>query len=317
MVFMAERFLQYQEKKALQQCKLATLVVNVKSYKMYVDNSHCTVTSEIDATRFLDILNNQHPKIQYTMELENSSKSLNFLDLTVINPGNNGKYEFKVCRKKAITDVQIRKNSCHDPKIMMGVFKGFAHRAIKLCTAQHLQAELEFLVSVFVENGYHKGSMLNVIEKKRTGNYNTSSNNDDINKIYVSLPWVPGLSTKLKKIFSKAGYKPVFKSGTNLQNQLSNKNKPILGNNSKPGVYKLSCSCGKNYIGETKLNISSRVDQHHANTVEGRWERSAVAEHYKSCHGTVNWQSKENTLKVTKHVFQWKVREALEIQYHQ
>ena len=83
-------------KKTLQQCKLATLVVNVKSYKRYVDDSHCTVTSEIDATRFLDILNNQHPKIQYTMKLEDSSKSLNFLDLTVINPGNNGKYEFKV-----------------------------------------------------------------------------------------------------------------------------------------------------------------------------------------------------------------------------
>ena len=102
------------------------------------------------------------------------------------------------------------------------------------------------------------------------------------------LPWVPGLSTKLKKIFSKAGYKPVFKSGTNLQNQLSIKNKPILGNNSRHGVYKLSCSCGKNYIGETKLNISSRVDQHHANTVEGRWERFAVAGHFKSCHGTFN-----------------------------
>ena len=141
-----------------------------------------TVTAESQATQFLDILNNQHPKILYTMELENSSKSLNFLDLTVINPGNNGKYEFKVYKKKAITNVQTRKNSCHDPKIMMGVFKGFVHRAIKLCTAQHLQAELEFLVSVFVENGYHKGSMLNVIERKRTGNYNTSSNNDNINK---------------------------------------------------------------------------------------------------------------------------------------
>ena len=32
----------------------------------------------------------------------------------------------------------------------------------------------------------------------------------------VSLPWAPGLSPKLRKLFRKAGYKTVFKSGSNL-----------------------------------------------------------------------------------------------------
>ena len=70
-------------------------------------------------------------------------------------------------------------------------------------------------------------------------------------------------------------------------------------------------------LAKQSLTFQVELIQHHANTVEGRWERSAVAEHSKSCHGTFNWQSKENTLKVTKHDFQRKVREALEIQYHQ
>ena len=104
----------------------------------------------------------------------------------------------------------------------------------------------------------------------------------------------------------------------NLKDQLTDKKtSAVLPKNSKPGVYKLSCTCGKNYIGETKLKITSRVNQHHVNTVEGRWERSAVGEHSKSCHGSFNWHSKENTLKVTGHDFERKVREALEIQYHQ
>ena len=95
------------------------------------------------------------------------------------------------------------------------------------------------------------------------------------------------------------------------------KNKPQIPSNSSPGVYKLTCSCKKSYIGETKCKISTRVGQHQTSTLEGRWDRTAVAEHSKSCHGTFNWNSQQNTLKVTKHDFERKVREALEIQYHQ
>ena len=110
---------------------------------------------------------------------------------------------------------------------------------------------------------------------------------------------------------------PVFKSGKNLLNLLTTRNKPKLPPNSNPGVYRLTCSCGKHYVGETRLNITTRVDQHHASTNNGNWARSAVADHSKSCHGFFNWQSPENMLKVTEGNFERKVREALEIQYHQ
>ena len=244
------------------------------------------------------------------MEVENSDKSLNFLDITIMNK-KTGAYQFKIHRKQAITNVQIKKHSSHDPKIMNGIFKGFVHRATKLCSKKHLLSELEFLTNVFVENGYEKQSLHNII-KERTSR---STDNGTVKK-YISLPWVPGLSQKLKKIFKKADYTPVFKSGKNLKDILTSKNKPKLPDNSHPGVYKLKCSCGKNYVGETKLKISKRIDQHHICTTEGKWERSAVAEHSKSCHGSFNWYSKENTLKVTCHNFERKVREALEIQYH-
>ena len=86
--------------------------------------------------------------------------------------------------------------------------------------------------------------------------------------------------------------------------------------NNHPGVYKLDCSCGKSYVGETKLKISSRIAQHQQCTWEGKWDRSAVAEHSKNCHGYFDWLSKKNTLKVESKDFDRKVREALEIQYN-
>ena len=59
----------------------------------------------------------------------------------------------------------------------------------------------------------------------------------------ITLPWVPGLSPKLRKVFRKAGYKAVLKSGTNLRTILYSKNKMKLPKNSHPVVYKLTCSC--------------------------------------------------------------------------
>ena len=98
------------------------------------------------------------------MELENNDKALNFLDIKITNPGT-GRYDFQIHRKNAITNVQIRKNSCHDPKIMNGVFKGFVHRAIKLCSEQHLQNELDFLVEVFTDNGYDEKPLKDIIKE--------------------------------------------------------------------------------------------------------------------------------------------------------
>ena len=74
-----------------------------------------------------EILNKQDPAIQYTIEYDNGNKSLNFLDINIANTINN-KYEFKVHRKNAITNIHIKPTSCIDPKIIKRVFKSFLHR---------------------------------------------------------------------------------------------------------------------------------------------------------------------------------------------
>ena len=64
---------------------------------------------------------------QYTIEDDNGSKSLNFLEININNTINN-KYEFKVHRKKAITNIHIKPTSCIDPNTIKSKFKGFLHR---------------------------------------------------------------------------------------------------------------------------------------------------------------------------------------------
>ena len=150
------------------------------------------------------------------MEIENESKALEFMEVETRNNGR-GKYEFKVFRKAAITNVQVKPNSCHDPKIMAGIFKGFIHRAHRICSDQFLEEELEFLVKVFVENGYEEQFLRKLISETSSRPLNIPDTETE-NMATVSLPWIPILSPKLRKAYRKAGYKVTFRSGPNLQN---------------------------------------------------------------------------------------------------
>nr|XP_047140960.1 uncharacterized protein LOC124816012 [Hydra vulgaris] len=261
---MAEIFLQHYEEKALIQAQYLAPPIRVKSFKRFVDDIHSRFNNEAESECFLDLLNNQHTSIKYTIKKESDSYTINFLDLSIPN-NKSGTYLFNIYRKDAITNVQIMPHSCHDPKIIYGVFKGFIQRAFALCSKENINHEL---------------------------------------------------NNQLKKIFKNAGYTPVFKSPKNLQQLITQKNNPRLPNKYYPGVYKLECSCGKLYVGETKLKFSNRIYQHQNHTSEGKWKNLAVAGHSRNYHGAFSW-NKNNTVKVEEDYFKRKVRESLEIQYHQ
>ena len=88
----------------------------------------------------------------------------------------------------------------------------------------------------------------------------------------IRLPWIPRLTTKLKKVYEKKGFKVVSYSSANLKTLLC-KNKDKLIPNSHPGVYKLDCSCGTSYVGETKKKVLTRSLEHQKDAMEGRWEK--------------------------------------------
>ena len=132
----------------------------------------------------------------------------------------------------------------------------------------------------------------------------------------ITLPWIPTLSPKLRKSFRKAGYKTVYKSSLNLKTLLTSKNKSSLPKNTQPGGYKLTCSCNKSYIGETRMKLTTRLAQHQKSIHDCKWDASGITQHSLNCHGKVNWNDVE-TLKIKSTNFSRKVLEELEIQYHE
>ena len=83
------------------------------------------------------------------METENFEKSLQFLDLAITNI--NARYEYKILRKNAITNVQVKPNTGHHPKVLKGTFTSFLHRAHTICEGQNQKDEIDFLVTCFVK----------------------------------------------------------------------------------------------------------------------------------------------------------------------
>ena len=179
----------------------------------------------------------------------------------------------------------------------------------------------------FSENGYKENELKKIIEEVRkkfnqqlnqnVGTRNIKETPDDI-KPTITLPWIPGVSPKLRKIYRKAGYKVAFKSNANLQTILTSKNKVKLPKNSYPGVYRIPCTCPKvpPYIGETRLKISTRTDQHKAYIEKEQWSNSGCASHSRYCEGVIKFEETE-TVKIIYNKFDRKVREALEIELNQ
>ena len=81
---------------------------------------------------------------------------------------NNGRYELKIYRKNAITNVQVKPNSAHDPKVLKGIFTGFLNRAHKICDERFRDEEINFLIDNFTENGYDRGTLVQIATELST-----------------------------------------------------------------------------------------------------------------------------------------------------
>ena len=149
MVVLSESYVQNLEHKAIEEA--LTLNVAPKTHTRYVDDTHARFTSKEQSREFLNILNKQDKHIQFTIEDENEEICLNFLDIKL--KSNNGRCEFDVHRKPALTNVQIKQRFCITPSTIASIFKGFLARATKICSEKFLREEIEYLTDIFCKNG--------------------------------------------------------------------------------------------------------------------------------------------------------------------
>ena len=101
---------------------------------------------------FLDHLNSLHNNIEFTIEIEKDGH-LPFLDIDIYRRMDSS-LGHKVYRKPTHTNLYLHQHSHHHPANKHSVLSSLIHRAKTLCDRDSLAQELNFLTTVFKNNGY-------------------------------------------------------------------------------------------------------------------------------------------------------------------
>jgi len=119
----------------------------------YVDDAFVIWShGQENLTEFLNHLSGLHNKIQFTMEIEEEEGHLAFLDIDIYRKTDSS-LGHKVYRKPTHTNLYLHQNSLHHPANKQSVLASLIHRAKALCDQDSLTQELEFLTTVFKDNG--------------------------------------------------------------------------------------------------------------------------------------------------------------------
>ena len=237
----------------------------------YVDDVYCLMTEDefenLDA--ITDHLNSVHSSINFTTETEKPDGSFNFLNVNITRIPY-GRFATSVYRKPTNTNLYTRWDSAHPPQQKMGIFHTLLHQAKLLCSSPSLlKEETNFLLRVFIENGYPENQLKNALSKfyLNKGRKNQRSVENECN-VTLSIPFIPGISEKVArewKKFSKlldteVPTRVVFKPVNKLRASLCRLyDREPAGR----GIYQANCaSCESAYIGETGNFLSTRIKQH-------------------------------------------------------
>ena len=275
--FAAELFMEKLEKKAL-----ATFTSPPSFWRRYVDDTFAKLKM-IYVDSFLEHLNNQHERINFTSELQQRNR-LAFLDsLTHVLPDKTTKKT--IFRKATHTDQYLDFNSNHHIKQKIGIISSFEHRIDTIITTEEDKKKERNHVKKALKRCGHPNWTLN---RKKKQNKNKEDEKVE-RRGRIVLPYIKGTSEKLARIFMKFDIETFHKPTTKLKTILCNKMKDKVEMLDRTGaVYYNLCKKEKcnekpknDYVGETDRVLRGRQYEH--GTIDHKTsKRSASIDHEES-----------------------------------
>ena len=290
---------------------LDTAPVKPRLWKRYVDDTCCIVKK--DATEgLLDHLNSVRPSIQLTVEAERDGM-LPFLD-TLLRRREDGHLDVTVYRKPTHTDRYLDFQSHHPPHVKRGLVRCLYDRARAIASTQdNLQKEEHHLSEVLRSNGYPGAFIRSAARPPQREEDPQDLPSEGSSPPLVILPYIAGVSEDIRRVCRKYDMKVIFKSGRSLRSVLTKVKDPLPMEKKAKVVYRIPCSCGKSYIGETKRRLETRLREHQEACRKGTREKSAVAEHAWNDHHTIKWEETA-VVDMARHPRELLLKEAIHIQ---
>ena len=178
------------------------------------------------------------------MEVE-ENESIPVLDV-LIYKRLDGSLGHKVFRKKTHTDSYLDADSHHHPAQKLGIINTLAMRAARICDDEHLKEEQDNLAKIFKNIGYKESDIKRAFRNPLGKPKNPQQCNE---KKRAYLTYIQGVIDRVSKILGKKEILTAFKPLETLRQKMRTVKDKIEELQQK-GVYKVTCLCGLNYIGE-------------------------------------------------------------------
>ena len=221
------------------------------------------------------------------MELEEGG-SLPFLD-TRVTRLTNGILDITVYRKKTHKDRYLHFESHHPTHVKRGAVRCLYDRARNITQRDvSLKEEESHLMKTFIRNGYPRAFVCSAAAPQTPRE--SSDDDDDTEKPPIAfLPYVAGVSERIRKVCRDFNIRTVFRSGPTLRNLLTKVKDPLPIDKQSNVVYEVLCTCGKVYISETQCRLGTRIKEHKDACVKNLTDKSAIAEHAQTNDHPINW----------------------------
>ena len=263
------------------------------------------------AMLFYRKLNQIHSNVNFTYD-----KQLPFLDVNVDN--SKDKLELSIYRKPTHTGLYNKWSSLAPTKYKINLIRSLVNRAIKVCSnRQLLFLECEKITKMLQQNEYPTKTIRNVIRKAINRNQKPDAklypNQQQSTKhcVFFKLQFIDRISMQIEKEIREFLCPYDIKWIMSHRNFTIGKLFPYKDRqsllHSSGVVYQLTCSCGQNYIGQTKRNLITRLNEHRT------CEDSGVCKHLlNNPNHVINFDSPK-ILDRSNHVTKLRIKETLHI----
>ena len=259
-----------------------------KIYFRYVDDVFAVFDDNPAVDSFLNVLNNLHNNIKFTVE--KSTASIHFLDVD-LKVNNDGTFETCVWRKPTHTGLFLNFNAACPVKWKSGLILCVLHRAKSICSSKNLFFnEVNKLKSFFLWNNYPATFFDNVFKHFLNADTDVEEKLDEDKRTicFFRVPYIDKKSRrfvtslsrliasrcdiKLYTIFATSKVGDYFQSKCRTSHALCSN-----------VVCKFTCSCDANlsYVGMSTRHLGVRARKHL--NLADQHKNSAIKDHLKFC----------------------------------